>query len=104
MVINLGVSGSFNRFTNQSESAKFSSVFGVQREVIDPFVEVCAGSELHFSGHPVRKWVMLNERENEFSQQSLGFIRQRPVELVEFRRICLRVHILNAECGLRNFG
>jgi hypothetical protein len=111
MVINLGVRGSFNRFASQSESAKFSSVFGVQGEVIDPFVEVCAGSELHFSGYPVRKSVMLKEREDEFSQRSLGLYASSQLNLSSSIRE-MRIAELGkggigemriADCGLRNF-
>ena len=60
--------------------------------MIDPLVKVGSGSGLHFSGQPPRKLVLFQESENELSEQILGFVGQRPIEIIALVRITLRIH------------
>ena len=60
--------------------------------MIDPLIKVGSRPDLHFSGQPTRKLVLFQESENELSEQILGFVGQRPIEIIALVRITLRIH------------
>jgi hypothetical protein len=65
MIVNLGAGRSRNGLSDQPRRQQFFSVFGSDKEMVDPFVKIRPGPIPHVAGEAACKRVVVEKSENK---------------------------------------
>jgi hypothetical protein len=65
MIVNLGAGRSRNGHSDQPRRQQLFSVFGTDREIVDPFVKIRPGPVPHVAGEPACKRVLVKKSKNK---------------------------------------